>query len=114
MVGVPVLAGLSGGVGVVFGMTGGFILSFPIMALISGLVSDKGVKSPIYWLGLLAGVIINYIIGTVWFVIVADSTFAVAFTACVLPFIPTAVIKLILSGILGDTLKKAMRKANLL
>ena len=114
MVGVPVLAGLSGGIGVVFGMTGGFILSFPIMALISGLVSDKGVKSPIYWLGLLGGVIINYIIGTIWFVIVADSTFVVALTACVLPFIPTAILKFILSGILGDTLKKAMRKANLL
>lgn len=114
IVGVPVLAGLSAGVGAVFGMTGGFILSFPLMALISGLVSDKGVKSPIYWLGLLAGVIINYIVGTVWFVVVADSTLVTAITACVLPFIPTAILKLILSGILGDYLKKAMRKANLL
>ncbi|WP_034444292.1 biotin transporter BioY [Butyrivibrio sp. AE2032] len=114
MVGVPVLANLAGGIGYVFGITGGFIFSFPIMALVSGLVADKGVKSPVYWLGLLAGVIINYLVGTIWFVFAADSTFMAAVTACVLPFIPTTIMKLVLSGILGDTLRKAMRKANLL
>ncbi len=114
IIGVSVLANMGGGAGMVFGITGGFILSFPIMALLSGLVSDKGLKSPVYWLGLLAGVVINYVIGTIWFVYAASSTFAAAFTACVLPFIPTGIAKWILSGILGDTLKRAMKKANLL
>ena len=37
-VGVPVLANMTGGIGYVFGITGGFIISFPVMALLSGLV----------------------------------------------------------------------------
>ena len=113
-VGVPVLANFQGGIGAVFGMTGGFIISFPLMALISGLVSDKGIKSPIYWLGLLGGVLTNYLVGTLWFVFIADTTVMAALTACVIPFIPTTVIKLVLSGLLGDVLKKALLRANLL
>ncbi len=112
--GAPVLANMTGGIGCVFGITGGFILSFPIMAFVSGLVSEKGVKSPVYWLGLLGGVLINYLIGTLWFVFAAESTFMAAITACVLPFIPTAILKLVLSGVIGDALKKTMRRAGLL
>jgi len=114
MAGVPVLAGFSGGAGVVFGVTGGFIISFPIMALISGLVANKGMKSVVYWLGLLGGVLINYLIGTIWFMFVAEASFVYGLTACVVPFIPTAIIKLILSGVFGDRIKKALVKAGLL
>lgn len=113
-VGVPVLHNFTGGIGAVFGVTGGFILSFPLMAFLSGIVSKKGTKSPVYWTGLTAGVVINYLIGTIWFKIVADSTFAYAFTACVLPFIPTGIVKLVLSGLLGDVLKKSLKKVGLI
>ena len=113
-IGIPVLANMTGGIGTVLGMTGGFIISFPFMAFLSGLVADRGVKSLVYWTGLLGGVIVNYVIGTVWFVFVSGSTLMTALAACVLPFIPTAVIKLVLSGLFGDALKKSMKKAGLL
>ena len=113
-VGVPVLANMRGGIGMVLGVTGGFIISFPIMALMSGMFADKGMKSPMYWMGLLTGVIINYVVGTVWYMAVAHSTLTAALAGCVIPFIPTAIIKLILSGILGETLKKALKRAKLL
>ncbi len=114
MIGVPVLANMTGGFGTVFGVTGGFILSFPIMAFLSGLVSEKGLKSPVYWLVLLAGVIVNYIVGTLWFVFAADSNVWAALSACVIPFIPTGIVKYILSGLLGDTLRRTMKKTGLL
>ncbi|MCR5302556.1 MAG: biotin transporter BioY [Lachnospiraceae bacterium] len=113
-VGVPVLANMTGGIGAVFGVTGGFILSFPIMAFISGLAADKGIKNPLCWAGLLGGVLINYAAGTVWFVYAADSTVSVALAACVIPFIPTGILKLILSGLVGDVLKRSMKRAGLL
>ena len=112
--GVPVLANFTGGAGVVFGVTGGFIISFPIMAFLAGLVADKGIKSPWFWGGLVAGVLINYLVGTVWFMFVAEASFEAAFTACVLPFLVTGLIKLVLSGILGDRIKRALKKAGLL
>ena len=41
IVGVPVFSGLSGGPGVAFGITGGFIISFPLMALAAGEAAER-------------------------------------------------------------------------
>ena len=113
-VGVPVFAGLTGGLGKVLGMTGGFIVSFPIMAFLAGLAVKKSIKSPMLWVWLVLGAIANYAVGTVWFMVVAGSTLSAALTACVIPFIPTAIIKIILSGIFGTMLRGVLIRANLL
>ena len=113
-VGVPVFAGLTGGLGKVLGMTGGFIVSFPIMAFLAGLAVKKSIKSPMLWVWLVLGAVANYVVGTVWFMVVAGSTLSAALTACVIPFIPTAIIKIILSGIFGVMLRGVLIRANLL
>ena len=113
-VGVPVFANLSGGPGIVLGMTGGFIISFPIMAFISGLGSKKSVKSPLLWLWLILGAAANYVVGTVWFMAVANSSVYAALAACVIPFIPTAILKIILAGFFGTMLRGILTKADLL
>ena len=113
-VGVPVFAGFAGGLGIVLGMTGGFIVSFPIMAFLAGLAVKKSLKSPLLWLWLILGALVNYVIGTVWFMVVAGSTLPAALAACVIPFIPTAIIKIILSGIFGTMLRGILVKAGLL
>ena len=112
-VGVPVFAGFSGGIGILFGITGGFLLSFPIMAWCAG-KGEETKKMPLLFAGLIAGAVINYIVGMCWFVFAAKSNFAVAFTACVLPFIPTAIIKIIMAGVLGRKLRSALVKAQVL
>ena len=109
-VGLPVFAGFKGGLGIVLGLTGGFIVSFPIMAFLAGLGLEMGGMVKLY-AGLVAGAVINYIIGTCWFVVAAHSTFAAAFAACVLPFIPTAIIKIILAGIIGKKVRELLIKA---
>lgn len=63
---------------------------------------------------LLLGAVLNYAVGTVWFVVVAKSTFAVAFGACVAPFIPTAILKIILTAILGPVIKHVLVRANVI
>ncbi len=112
-VGLPIFAGFTGGLGIVLGMTGGFIVSFPIMAFLAGLGTEAGGSVRLY-AGLIAGAILNYIIGTCWFVVAAHSTFAAAFTACVLPFIPTAVIKIILAGIIGKKVRDLLSRAGVI
>ena len=109
-VGLPVFAGLQGGLHILLGMTGGFLLSFPLMAWAAGF----GIESGHMWVGLIAGAIGNYIIGTLWFMVVAHTGLMPALTACVLPFIPTAILKLILSGLLGILLRRALLRADLL
>ena len=45
-------------------------------------------------------------VGVALFVVVAHSTIAVGISACVLPFIPTAIIKAVLACAIGLNLRK--------
>lgn len=106
-VGLPVLANFSGGFDKFVGPTGGFLLSFPLMAFIIGWGAEhrKDFKGA-YVIALVVGTVVNYVVGVAMFVVVAHSTVAVGITACVLPFIPTAIIKAVLACIIGLNLRK--------
>ncbi|MGL5149922.1 MAG: biotin transporter BioY [Clostridium sp.] len=110
-IGLPVFAGFSGGFGIVMGATGGFIISFPLMAFIIGLISErvkenKSVKGQvIIFIGMMIGAIINYAIGMGQFMIVTNSSLLQAFTACVAPFIITGVLKGAIATVMGITIK---------
>ena len=105
-VGVPVFAGFSGGFQTLIGPTGGFLWSFPIMAFFIGLGAEKYRKSkPLFLLWLVIGTVINYVIGVVVFCLVTQSSVMTGISACVLPFIPTAIIKAVLASIIGLNIK---------
>jgi len=106
-VGVPVFAGFTGGLGVVFGPTGGFILSFPFLALAAGLGAEKNKK---WWLwgGIVVGVLVNYICGVVYFSIFTSNDLITSFIACVLVFIPGDILKIIAVGVLGEKIRKLL------
>ena len=92
-VGVPVLAN--------------FLISFPIMAYIIGLgVEHRDAFKGAFPVAVVVGTVVNYIVGVILFVIVAHSTVSVAVSACVLPFIPTAIIKAVLACVLGLNIRK--------
>lgn len=106
-VGLPVLANFSGGFDKFVGPTGGFLISFPLMAFIIGWGAEhrKDFKGA-YVIALVVGTVVNYVVGVAMFVVVAHSTVAVGITACVLPFIPTAIIKAVLACAIGLNLRK--------
>ena len=93
-VGLPVLANFSGGFDKFVGPTGGFLISFPLMAFIIGWGAEhrKDFKGA-------------YVIGVALFCAVAKASVATGITACVLPFIPTAIIKAILASVIGFAIK---------
>ena len=97
--GVPIFAGFRGGMLMILGPTGGFIISFPILALLIGWGADRGRNEMIA--GLIAGNIVNYAAGMICFTLSTGNGLDVAFAACVLPFIPTAIVKAVAAGAVG-------------
>lgn len=114
-VGVPVFAGFSSGIGVLFGTTGGYIVGF----LLSGLVywamtAAFGEKLPIMIIAMALGLLVCYAFGTAWFMIVyAKNTAPIGLMTalgwCVFPFIIPDCIKIALAIVLTKQLKKYVK-----
>lgn len=106
-IGVPVFTGFTGGIGIIFGRTGGFILAFPFMALAAGIGTKK---KNIFWLlfWLVIGTIILFTSGLLMFSFITSQPWLVSFTLVVAPFIPTEIIKIALVVVLGKVIKKAL------
>lgn len=103
--GLPVFAGFTGGLSIIVGPTGGFILSFPIMAYIIGKFSERTDNKVTILLGSIIGSIPNYIIGAIQFAFITNSSLYAAFIACVAPFIIVGLIKAALSTTIGTMIK---------
>lgn len=100
-IGVTVLAGFSGGFHHLIGPTGGFLLSFPIMAYLIGAGTKLRKHKGMFLLFLILGTAANYAVGVLMFCVLMKTSVWTGFTACVLPFLPTAVIKAAAASILG-------------
>lgn len=102
-VGVPVFAGFTGGVGVLFGNTGGYILGFILMGIIYIFLTKLfGNKNVVKIIALVLGLIVCYAFGTVWFMYVymkntGDVGLLTVLSWCVFPFIIPDIIKLVLA-----------------
>jgi len=106
-IGIPVFAGFSGGLGIIFGFTGGFIMSFPIMAYMAGIGGGKNNR---VWLAccLTLGTVFNLLVGMLWFGIITGNTLIHTFFIAVLPFLPGSVIEIVLITLVGFRMKGMM------
>ena len=111
--GAPVFANFTGGIGVILRPTGGFILSFPLVALLAGLGERTGHTG---WtvLGLVTGTLVNWWAGMLYFSWVTSSSLQAAFAAAVLPFIPAAILRTALLPLISKSIKAALTKGRVL
>lgn len=99
-VGVPVFAGIRGGLGVLLGSTGGYIIGFVFTALAVGIITSKfGRKIPVLAVSMVIGLILCYAFGTAWFIVVYTKSkgaisIATALAKCVIPYIIPDLIKI--------------------
>lgn len=113
-VGVPVFAGFTGGLYVILGNTGGYIIGFLFAGLLMWLMERLfGRKMWVQAASMLFGMVTYYVFGTIWFMIVyMRTTGPVGLTAvlgwCVIPFIIPDLIKAALALFLGNTLRKPL------
>ena len=114
-IGVPVFAGMQGGFDKIIGTTGGYILGFLFIALIVGFVSDRfGRKAIGLALVMLAGLVVCYTFGTVWFMLVYARTsgavgLATVLGWCVVPFILPDCVKIACAVILANRVGKYVK-----
>lgn len=110
-IGVPVFAGFSGGLGILLGTTGGYILGFIFMGGIYWLMTSLlGKKLYIRIIAMVLGLAVCYAFGTIWFITVfsrANGPVGVmtALGWCVFPFIIPDLIKLVLAVLLASRLE---------
>lgn len=117
-VGVPVFAGFSGGVGVLLGTTGGYIIGFLFTALLYWVITHFfGDKLPVMILAMALGLVVCYAFGTAWFMLVyARTTGAVGLMTalgwCVFPFILPDCVKIALAILLAKRIPKHLVRSN--
>ena len=114
-IGVPVFAGFSGGIGVLAGTTGGYIIGFLFSALVMWAMEKlPGKKSVIQIISMGVGLLVCYAFGTAWFMFAyTRSTGSVGLMAvlgwCVFPFIIPDLIKIALAYVLSGKVRKYAR-----
>jgi biotin transport system substrate-specific component len=114
-VGLPVFSEAKGGLSVLAGPTGGYILGFIISAYIMGLILEKTTFSlfPAVAANII-GMVITLMFGAVQLKYAAGITWEQALSGGVYPFIVVGVIKAVLASILGITIRKRLLAAKLL
>ncbi|MGI6028600.1 MAG: biotin transporter BioY [Candidatus Heteroscillospira sp.] len=101
--GLPVFNGMQGGMGILLGKTGGYIVGFIFLALIEGWTAQKfRGNSAALFVSMLLGTAVCYAFGTVWFMqVYMSSTGAVGLMTvlgwCVFPFIIPDICKMLLA-----------------
>lgn len=112
--GLPVFSGFTGGAGKLLGPTGGYLIGFVLMAVISGIFIEKFYGRAFFcFAGLVLGTACAYLLGTVWLSFQSGLSFAAAFLAGVLPFIPGDLMKMLLIVSLGPLLRKRLAGAGI-
>lgn len=108
-VGVPVYSGGRGGLGALFGPTGGFIFGFLIAAwLIAWLKGEH--PTPARAMGLvLLGIPIIDLLGAVWYGVYAQIPLGTALLTTALPFLPGDIIKGVGAVVVWIPLRKALK-----
>ena len=112
-VGVPVFANFNGGIGILFGVTGGFIWGFIILAYFCGLnIHFKGGKIEIT-LGLI-GLIICHILGTAQFAVVSSNGLLKSFLIVSMPYLIKDILSIVAAYLVAVTVRKRLVKARLI
>lgn len=107
LIGLPVFSGFSGGFGSFLGPTGGFLIGFLVVSLVY-LVSDKFSfsKRSARIIRMAVSLIILYACGTLHYSYILHVTIKEAWLVTVLPFVLFDILKLALSYLVSDKVRK--------
>lgn len=115
-IGLPVFANFQGGIGVLAGPTGGFLIGYIVGAFVIGLVLDRILKlddnnrKNIFRIVIacIAGMITYFTLGCIWFMILTNTGLIAALVSCVIPFLIGDALKVTAATFLIIRLRKTV------
>lgn len=121
IIGVPVFAGFQSGAARLAGPTGGYLLVYPVIALILSLamvIYDKklarkplAARAAYIVSAMLVSLIVCYAAGTAWFTVFSGSSFQKALSLTVVPFIAGDMAKIVLCTVVTLSARERLKKA---
>jgi len=110
LAGAPVFSGFGGGPAKLLGPTGGYLIAYPLMALLIALILNKtGRRSiPLTTAAMLAGLVVCYALGTVWLAASTGRTLTEALLAGAVPFAGFDAAKAVFCALLVKALEKPL------
>ena len=125
--GLPVFSNYMGGAGRLLGPTGGYLVGYLPMMLLAGLAADRAFRRfggqgrgeralalALQIAGMALATAVLYAFGTAWYCVQAGVDLQKALAACVLPFIPFDLIKMVLALLTGAPVRRRLERAGLL
>jgi biotin transport system substrate-specific component len=113
-IGLPVFSSFRGGVQVLAGMAGGYILAWPVMAVLSGIrpkCSSPRVSFAIsIVLSLIGLMVVETVGGLQWAILSEQKTFTAIMAYSFVAFIPKDMVITILGVIVGNQIRKPIEK----
>lgn len=110
-IGLPVFAGMQGGLGVLVGATGGYISGFLPAAFIAGLRHSGKRDGMVDIILMILGLLVCYTFGTLWYALGylgGMEGIGAALTACVLPYVIPDLLKILLAATVARRLRAAV------
>lgn len=109
--GLPVFSFMKGGLGVLAGPTGGYIVGYVLAAFVTGFIIQKfKFNIRIILLALCSGYITYTALGTIWYIYSANVNILQAILVCVLPFIVGDALKIAAACLLTIRLRPIILK----
>lgn len=116
--GLPIFAGFQGGLQCLVGMTGGYIIAWPVMAVLSGIhlkISDRTLSylchSALAVLGLM---VVELAGGLQWSLLTDQISFGAIMAYSFVAFIPKDIVITVLAVIVGRQIQRPLKKAGYL
>ena len=110
-IGVPVFSSFRGGLQVLAGPTGGYLIGFIFLALIMGFALDHFDRKLVPTIiGMIIGMAVCYAFGTVWLAKLLSLSFKEGLMMGVIPYLPGDAAKIIIAAIVGPNLYGATQK----
>ena len=114
-IGIPVYAEFTGGLGILLGYTGGYFAGFIFSGLVYWLITRFfGNKLFVQIPAMIAGMLVCYLLGTLWFMFVSANNgsptgFAAALALCVVPYLIPDALKITLAIVVSRRLSRYVR-----